>query len=157
MLVTREQLISYSINNNYWFSRRTGSGDPISRDQYFIDNPSELVTSIYCAIGDNSNGWELEQFNGINWVVQLPDNSYNLVVTTEGLKKLASVQKGGLSLTFSGIKMLKNTVLSPATPFVNWTDTDFLQAGEVVFSVGTVGSPNLYVTDRKSTRLNSSH
>lgn len=146
MLVTREQLISYSINNNYWFSRRTGSGDPISRDQYFIDNPSELVASIYCAIGDDSNGWELEQFNGINWVVQLPDNSYNLVVTTEGLKKLASVQKGGLSLTFSGIKMLKNTVLSPATPFVNWTDTDFLQAGEVVFSVGTVGSPNLYVT-----------
>ena len=145
MLVQASQLAAYNIPAAFWFSRRTGSGDPISRDQYFIDNPTLLVGGTYCAIGNEEQGWELELYDGYNWSVQLPDDSYNLTVTTDGLKALANVQNGGITLMFSGIKLLKDSITDPVKPFVNWTDTDFLQASEVVFSVGTIGSPNLYV------------
>lgn len=76
MLVTADQLSTYGIPTDFWFSRRTGSGDPISRDQYFINYPSKLQTGGYCAIGNNEDGWELEQYNGINWVVYAPDETY---------------------------------------------------------------------------------
>ena len=48
MLVTADQLSTYGIPTDFWFSRRTGSGDPISRDQYFINYPSKLQTGGYC-------------------------------------------------------------------------------------------------------------
>lgn len=143
MLVTRAQLITYDISADLFFSRRTGEGEPLSRDAFFIENPGRLKSGLYCAIGSDADGWQLELFNGVNWKTVEPDESYALIITTAGLAALTNVQRGGLQLYFSGIKIINHTVTNPATPIVNWTDNDFLQSGEVVFSVGTLGSPNI--------------
>lgn len=142
MLVPRSQLVQYDIAPDLFFSRRTGDGEPISRDNFFVKNLSRLKAGLFCAIGDDSAGWELEQYNGVNWKVVEPDPSYSLIITTPGLAALSNVTRGGIQLYFSGIKIINHIISDPATPIVNWTDNDFLQAGEVVFSVGTNGSPN---------------
>ena len=142
MLVTADQLSTYGIPTDFWFSRRTGSGDPISRDQYFINYPSKLQTGGYCAIGNNEDGWELEQYNGINWVVYAPDETYRLVITSEGLKALTNTVIGGYKLVISGVKIIDQTVVNPSIPFIEWTDETFLSHGNVVFSIGTLNAHN---------------
>lgn len=136
MIVTLDQLAVYGINDNYLFARRT------DRDRYFIDHLSELVKGLYCAIGNNTDGWELEQYNGVNWVVATPDETYRLVITSNGLKVLANVATGEYRLTISGIKIIDQTVLSPSIPFVDWTDNILQQHGNVKFSIGTLNSHN---------------
>ena len=150
MLVSRNELIQYDIADDLFFARRTGEGEPISRDQFFINNPARLQPGLFCAIGNDSTGWELEQYNGINWKVIEPDPTYSLIITTAGLTALTNINRGGIQLYFSGIKMINHVIDNPSTPVVNWTDSDFLQAGEVVFSVGTLGSPNQSDADGKS-------
>ena len=140
MLVDREQLSTYNIPADLWFSRRHGSGSPISRDQYFITYSDQLVTGAYCAIGNDENGWELEQYNGVNWVVASINSAYSLIITNDGLKALTDSEHGMYKLKFSGIKIINTLVVNPVVPIINWTDTNLLQAGEVVFSCGTKGA-----------------
>lgn len=142
MLVTADQLAVYNIPSELWFSRRDGSGEPISRNQYFLNNPNELKRGVYCAIGNNASGWELEQFDGTNWVVVTPDETYRLVVTSNGLKVLANVVTGEYRLTISGIKIIDQVVLKPSIPFVDWTDNTLQAHGNVKFSIGTLNSHN---------------
>lgn len=142
MLVTADQLSIYGIEKDYWFARRTGSGTPISRDQYFINYSNKLQTGMYCAIGNDTDGWELEQYDGVNWKITLPDESYKLVITSNGLKAVADTVIGGYKLTISGVKIIDQVVPSPSIPFIEWTDDIFLAHGNVKFSVGTVNSPN---------------
>lgn len=137
MLVSRSQLVQYDISADLFFSRRHGEGEPISRDQFFVLNVARLKPGLFCAIGSDANGWELEQYNGVNWKTVDPDPNYSLIITTNGLAALTDVTRGGIKLYFSGIKIINHTVTDPATPIINWTDNDLLQAGEVVFSVGT--------------------
>lgn len=163
MLVPKTQLAQYEIPEDLFFSRRTGSDEPISRDQFFIDNPTRLVDGLYCAIGSDELGWQLEQYNGVNWAMVDPDANYTLVITNDGLAALTNVKRGGLQLYFSGIKILSAVVNNPIVPMVNWTDTNFMQAGEVVFSVGTNGARyqyddngEAYLSSILSWRFNSS-
>ena len=162
MKVARNKLVQYAIAADLWFARRVGEGNPISRDAFFNEYPNRLVTSIYCAIGNDTDGWELELYNGVNWVVVTPDTSYSLIITNNGLAALTNIKRGGLQLYFSGIKIIGSTVLQPATPITTWTDTQFMQAGEVVFSVGTNGARitdehgNLYLRKILRWRFNSS-
>ena len=142
MLVTADQLSSYGIDSELWFSARTGAGEPLSRDQYFINYPAKLKTGIYCAIGSNEDGWELELFNGVNWVVVTPDKSYKLIVTSAGLKALTNTIIGGYKLTISGVKIIDKVVINPSIPFIEWTDEVFLSHGNVKFSVGTIDAHN---------------
>ena len=144
MLVPRSELVQYNIAEDCFFARRTGEGEPISRDQFFINNPTRLMAGMFDAIGNDSAGWELEQYNGVNWKVVEVDPNYALIVTQAGLTALTDINRGGIKLYFSGLKIINNTVLDPSNPIVSWTDNDFLQAGQVVFSVGTAGSPNQY-------------
>lgn len=153
MLVSRNQLIQYDIADDLFFARRTGDGDPISRDQFFIKNSDRLQPGIFDAIGNDISGWELEQYNGINWKVIEPDPTYSLIITTNGLKALTNINRGGLQLYISGIKIINQIIDNPNTPIVNWTDVNFLQAGEVVFSAGTNGSQNQTDTDGNSLLL----
>lgn len=145
MKVARSKLVQYAIAQDLFFARRVGEGSPISRDEFFNLNPSRLIASMYCAIGDDTNGWELEMYNGVNWVVVTPDTSYSLIITNNGLAALTNVKRGGLQLYLSGLKIIGSTVLTPATPITTWTDTQFMQAGEVVFTCGTNGSD--YIVD----------
>ncbi|MBR2239980.1 MAG: hypothetical protein IKO49_01985 [Bacilli bacterium] len=142
MLVEKEQLSAspYYVPDDLFFARRYGAGDPISRDQFFISNPSRLVESTYCAIGNDVDGWELEQFNGNNWNTVLPDSNYSLVITNEGLNALTYVLQGGYQLYFSGIKIIDNVIINPSKPIINWTDNDFISSGNVVFTIGTKNS-----------------
>ena len=142
MLVTRDKLTAYSIDEECYFARRTGNGSPISRDQYFIQNPAKLVPSMYCAIGSDENGWQLEQYNGANWVEVTASTNYSLIITNAGLAALTDVMRGGYKLKISGIKVIDALITDPATPIINWTDAEFRQAGAVVFSCGTANSPN---------------
>ena len=140
MLVTKEQLKVYEINSEFWFARRTGSGNPISRDQYFINFPNKLQAGIYCAIGDDTAGWELEQYNGVNWVICAPDETYRLVITSEGLKSLTNTVIGGYKLNISGIKIIDQTVNNPGIPLIEWKDENLLASGNVVYTVGTLNA-----------------
>ncbi len=159
MIVSRDKLIQYAIPEEFYFARRSGEGNPISRNEYFNINPGQLVTAEYCAIGNDTDGWELEMYNGTNWVVVAPDTSYSLIITNDGLAALTNVRQGTTTLRFSGIKIIDQTILEPSTPIVQWTDTTFLSAGNVVFSAGTLGSahPNQSsLTQLLKWRINSS-
>lgn len=140
MLVEKEQLVNYNIPDDLFFARRYGVGDPISREQFFMNNPAYLVAGLYCAIGNDEKGWQLEQFNGVNWTAIDADPNYNLIITNDGLNALTNTLRGGFQLYFSGLKILDNTILDPSTPLINWTDTDFVSAGNVMFSIGTQNS-----------------
>jgi len=153
MRVSKNKLVQYSIPDNLFFATRSGSENTVTcRDAYFNAHPSALKDALYCAIGSDELGWELERYNGINWALELPDTSYSLIITNAGLAALTNIKRGGLQLYFSGIKIIGNTVLSPATPIVGWKDQDFLAAGGgvPVFSVGTNGAR---VTDEHGQEL----
>ena len=143
MLVSREKLKPYDIARDLFFARRTGEGMPVSRDAFFLKNPARLLGGIFCAIGNDSDGWQLELYNGINWKTIEPDPNYSLIITTAGLAALTNVRLGGLELHFTGLKIINRIVTDPGIPVISWTDTEFLQAGEVVFSVGTQGSSHI--------------
>ena len=142
MLVSRDKLAAYNIDEECFFERRTGAGTPLSRDQYFITYPAKLIVGMYDAIGNDTTGWQLEQYNGINWVEIEPDSNYSLVITTAGLGALTDIVHGGYKLTVSGIKLIDSLITNPTTPLISWTNTEFIQAGTVVFSCGTADSKN---------------
>lgn len=142
MLVTKDKLTAYALAEDVYFSRRQGTGDPISRDAFFLDNPARLSAGTYCAIGNDEAGWQLEQFNGANWIEIDAQTNYSLIVTSAGLAALTDIIRGGYKLTISGIKILDTVITNPTVPVVNWTDAEFKQAGGVVFTCGTNNSPN---------------
>lgn len=141
MLVSREQLSIYNIPSDFWFARRNGTGEPISRNQYFEAYPQKLVEGIYCAIGNDTDLWELEEYNGENWVVANVNPNYTLVITNTGLKKLTNGIRGTVQLTITGIKILENLITNSKSAILNWTDSTFTNAGRIVYSCGTAISP----------------
>ena len=110
----------------------------------FNQYPSKEVAGVYCAVGNDTEGWQLQQYNGNEWTDINVDADYNLIITTEGLSALTNVIRGGFQLYISGIKVINQLVTNPSTPIITWTDTDFVQAagstGGVVFTCGTNGS-----------------
>ena len=158
MLVSREDLVLYNIPNDYFFASRNGT-DLTARNFYFEHNPELLVAGIHCAVGNDAAGWELELFNGANWIIVNPNPNYLLTITNDGLKALTNVAAGGLKLTISGVKIISEVVIpNPATPIINWTDTDFLAAGngKFVFTCGTRGSIHSNLSSILSWRFNDS-
>ena len=140
MLVSRDKLSVYNIENDCYFSDNT------ARDQYFITYSSKKVSGSYCAVGNDNDGWQLQQYNGNEWVNIEVDTDYNLIITTAGLAALTNVVRGGYQLYISGIKIINQLVTDPSTPIISWSDSDFVQAagsaGGVVFTCGTNGSRN---------------
>ena len=82
-----------------------------------------------------------------NWNTVLPDSNYSLVITNEGLNALTYVLQGGYQLYFSGIKIIDNVIINPNKPVINWTDNDFISAGNVVFTIGTKNTLTRKVTN----------
>lgn len=138
MLVPSSKLVKYNIPLDQYFANRN------ERNSFFLE-PSysaRLVGGIFCAIGNDIAGWELEQYNGVNWNIVDPNSNYSLIITKAGLDALYNVMHGGLKLVFSGIKIIDAVVSNPVLPVIAWTDEEFLRAGNLQFSVGTIGSPN---------------
>lgn len=158
MLVSREDLSLYNIPNDYFFASRNGT-DLTARNFYFEHSPELLVAGIHCAVGSDAAGWELELFNGANWIIVNPNTNYLLTITNDGLKALSNVAAGGLKLTISGVKIISEVVVpNPATPIINWTDSEFLAAGngKFVFTCGTTGSIHSNLSSILSWRFNDS-
>ena len=79
MLVSREQLIPYNIDEACYFV------DTLARDSYYVSNPYKKVLGAYCAIGNDTTGWQLQQFNGAEWTNIEASSDYSLIITNDGL------------------------------------------------------------------------
>lgn len=141
MKVSRSSLLSYQIEDTYWFLDRnetkTINGKTfISRNDYFSQNPTTLEAGKYCAVGGNPDlkpgdaaynelTWELERYNGINWVVVNPSQNYSLTITNAGLQALAYATNGTYKVEITGIKVIADVISNPARPIITWDSNDF--------------------------------
>lgn len=135
MLLPKSQLLTYIPEDSpYWFATRNGADPITSRNAYFEAHPTELTEGQYCAIGNDDAGYQLEQYLNQNWLTVSPNSNYSLTITNRGLKALADAQNGGYRLYISGLKIRSDIITQPVTEIVNWTDNDFQNTGNVVFS-----------------------
>ncbi len=158
MLVSRDKLSQYNIPTDYYFNSRNGTTNE-ARNYYFSQHPELLLSGIHCAVGNDTDGWELELFNGANWVIVNPSPNYLLTITNEGLAALNNISSGGIKLVVSGIKIISEIVVpNPAVPLVSWTDTELFTAGngKFAFTCGTRGSIHDDLSSILSWRFNSS-
>ncbi len=141
MKVSRSSLLSYQIPDNLWFLDRNETKviddkEFISRNEYFMQHPALLEAGLYCAVGGNPNltsnntaynelVWELERYNGINWVAVNPTQNYSLTITNEGLKALANATNGTYKVEITQVQIIADVISNPARPIISWTNTDF--------------------------------
>lgn len=157
MLVNRDQLVQYSLPEDYFFETRNGTTLK-ARNFYFSEHPELLLPGIHCAIGSDVGGWELELYNGTNWIVVNPSQNYLLTITNNGLTAMNNVAAGGLRLNISGVKLISEIVVpNPATPLISWTDDDLFAAGngKFIFTCGTTGSIHSDIRSILSWKFNS--
>lgn len=122
--VSKRQLASYSIPNNYFFPTRQDRNNS-------LPNPDE---GTYCAVANNPNVplddeetayWYLEYFNGSNWTVVSISDDYALIVTNNGIKALTQAELGGYKLEISKVCIREQNV--PVGEIVTeWTSNNFI-------------------------------
>lgn len=135
MLLPKSKLLTYiPADSTYWFTTRNGADPVLCRNAYFEAHPTELTEGRYCAVGEDTNGYQLEQYLNQNWITVNPNSNYNLTITNRGLKALADAQNGGYRLYVSGLKIRSDVITQPVTEVINWTDNEFQNTGDVVFS-----------------------
>lgn len=141
MKVSRSSLLSYQIPDNLWFLDRNetkviNDKEFISRNDYFLQHPTLLQAGLYCAVGGNpyitSNEasyneltWELERYNGINWVTVNAIQNYSLTITNVGLQALAEATTGSYKIEITKVQMIADVISNPARPIISWTNDDF--------------------------------
>lgn len=141
MKVSRSSLLGYQIPDNLWFLDRNETKviddkEFISRNEYFTQHPALLEAGLYCAVGGNPNltsnntaynelVWELERYNGINWVAVNPTQNYSLTITNEGLKALANATNGTYKVEITQVQIIADVISNPARPIISWTNNDF--------------------------------
>lgn len=141
MKVSRSSLLGYQIPDNLWFLDRNETKviddkEFISRNEYFMQHPALLEAGLYCAVGGNPNltsnnaaynelVWELERYNGINWVAVNPTQNYSLTITNEGLKALANATNGTYKVEITQVQIIADVISNPARPIISWTNNDF--------------------------------
>ena len=147
MKVSKYVLInSYGVTTNHFFETRN------DRNTYFANNPSELSqTGLLCAIGakfnevsDNDEVWDLERYNGANWVVQSVDPNYSLVITSEGIEALSDIKTGIYHLEISAIKIKQNHIVNPTKSLMSWTKEDFEYDGDIILDTETNRNFSIY-------------
>ena len=155
MLLPKSKLLTYIPEDSpYWFATRTGADPITSRNAYFEAHPSELTEGQYCAVGDDTAGYQLEQYLNQNWITVNPNSNYNLTITNRGLKALADAQNGGYRLYVSGLKIRSDVITQPVTEIVNWTDNEFQNTGVVVFSASAGVNSYWVATDQAGLAYN---
>ena len=107
---------------NHFFANRD------DRNNHFEDYPQELTYGVCCAVGadpattgDQEEVWDLEKYNGINWVLQSVDPNYSLIITEDGLRAITKVNEGIYQLKISGIKIKQNHIIYPPKSLLVWT------------------------------------
>lgn len=156
MKVSRNTLQnSYNVNENYFFTDRT------ARNQYFDSHPSEAISGTYCAIGGDPTStdyeadvWQLELFNGANWVLQTVDPNYSLVITEDGINAITRVAKdyANYHMEIKAIKIKQHNIVYTAKNIINWTKEDFESEGDIVLDTTT--NANFTLLNNLSWRTN---
>jgi len=156
MKVSRNTLQnSYNVNENYFFADRT------ARNQYFDSHPSEAISGTYCAIGGDPTStdyeadvWQLELFNGANWVLQTVDPNYSLVITEDGINAITRVAKdyANYHMEIKAIKIKQHNIVNTAKNIINWTKDDFEGEGDIVLDTTT--NANFTLLNNLSWRTN---
>ena len=133
MLVSRNALQSYPTlsgeNNDNYFSTRA------QRDAYFANITANIPE--YVAIAANGEDpsttswdaevWQVEYFNGINWIAVNLSKNFALIVTNDGIKALTNASLGQYRLEISRV-IIKQTPLLPGEDVSNWTLTSFINS-----------------------------
>ena len=131
MLVSRNALQSYpSLRGencpNYFRDRS-------ERDRYF-ENATASIPE-YVAIAANGEDpattdwalevWQVEYFNGINWIAVNLSKNFALLVTNEGIKALTNASAGQYKLELSRI-LIKQSLIPAGEDVASWTFDDFV-------------------------------
>lgn len=141
---------------NHFFATRD------DRNNYFEVATEELISGVCCAIGGdptsldiNAEVWELEKYNGVNWVLESVDPNYSLIITEEGLDAITKVQQGLYHLELVAIKIKQNHIVYPTKSLLTWTKTDFEADGDIILDTNT--NPNFTLENNLSWRQNMSN
>lgn len=155
MKVSKYVLInSYGVTANHFFETRN------DRNTYFANNPTELsqigllcaIGAVYEEVGDNDEVWDLERYNGANWVIQSVDPNYSLVITSEGLEALSNINTGTYHLEITAIKIKQNHIVNPTKSIMSWTKEDFESFGDIILDTDT--NSNFTIVNNLSWRTN---
>lgn len=138
---------------NHFFATRD------DRNNYFEVATDELISGVCCAIGGdptspdiNAEVWELEKYNGANWVLESVDPNYSLVITEEGLNAITKVQEGVYHFEIVAVKVKQNHIVYPPKNLLIWTNQDFEADGDIILDTNT--NPNFTIANNLSWRQN---
>ena len=138
---------------NHFFETRD------DRNNYFEGNPDELITGTCCAVGGdplsqdiNAEVWEMEKYNGVNWVLESIDPNYSLIITEEGLNAITRIKEGVYHFEIVAIKIKQNHIVFPPKSLLIWTKEDFEADGDIILDTNT--NPNFTLTNNLSWRQN---
>lgn len=137
---------------NHFFETRD------DRNNHFENYPSELLAGVCCAIGGTATTgmteevWELEKYNGANWVLESVDPNYALVITEEGLNAITKVKEGIYHFEIAAVKIKQNHIVFPPKNLLVWTKQDFEADGDIILDTNT--NPNFTLTHNLSWRQN---
>ena len=135
MKISKSAALNYVTQDTYFFPTRSDRnnafpGDDIASGTVIAvaEDPSVDMTDLTTPL------WAIEKFNGANWVLESLDSNYSLTITDEGLAALAAVQEGKYVFDISCVKVKANNIVNPSTPLTNWTDANFISAGDIVLN-----------------------
>ena len=138
---------------NHFFETRD------QRNDHFESYPTELVPGVCCAIGadpatvrDDEEVWELEKYNGANWVLESVDPNYSLVITEEGLDAITKIKEGTYHFEIVAVKIKQNHIVYPPKNLLIWTKQDFEADGDIILDTNT--NPNFTLENNLSWRQN---
>ena len=150
MKVSKTQALNSVTSPEYFFPTRTDRNSVFSGD--------DLESGTIIAVADDPNVnmddmdtplWSIELFNGVNWVLESLDPNYSLTVTDVGLNALANMRTGEYVFDISCIKVKTGNIVNPSTPLTNWTNSDFIRAGDVVLDT-SLGDESFSLTNHKT-------
>lgn len=150
MKVSKLTALEYISNSSYFFPTRADRNNAFSGD----DIQSGIVVAVAEDVNvdmndENSNLWNIEVFNGANWVLQSLDGNYALTVTEEGLSALSRTKDGKYILEVSCIKVKSNNIINPETPLTSWTDINFVMDNDIVLNTAN-DDPNFSLKQGKT-------
>lgn len=142
-------------NNPNYFANRT------ARNEYFI---SVVPTKgQYTAVGgdpDSSNWsdevWEVDRFDGENWITVELDKNFALVITNEGILALTNASVGEYQLAISRIA-IKQTPIPKGEDVATWTHDSFVNSAtykDVCLDTNNLGNTTFTLARNLTYRTN---
>lgn len=150
-------LTSFNVKEEHFFQTRD------DRNAFFLNAKCEA--GLYCAIGGtketdpNEPVWDLELFNGKNWVLQSNDANYSLIITNAGLEALAYVNEyqGEYRIRITAVKCRANFIQNPSKPIISWEGKDF-ESNDIILNTRDESiNPAFSIANNLTWRFNMSN